>query len=64
MSKDILVIIIATLATTVGWIVFSLHHASQETTIPEEVRELIAPLDPNLNLEALTLLEERKSLYE
>lgn len=52
-KKGALIIAITTLITVTSWVVFDIIHARKSVQIPANTEELIAPLDPNFDTEAL-----------
>lgn len=52
-NKDMLVISIFTLITILAWIVFDVYHAAVTSTITEVQQQLMTPLNPKLNTQAL-----------
>lgn len=53
MSKRTLFIAIITFITAVAWVVFGVIHTRASVKIPPQTEQLIAPLDPNFDLESI-----------
>ncbi len=54
--KSFLIISIATFITVVAWVVFDVIHARAQVEIPPETQQLIEPINPNFDQEAINLL--------
>lgn len=62
--QDLFVISLLTLLAVAAWIGSNAYHhfvAKQAITVPEN---LLTPLDPKINMEVISRLEEKKSLSE
>ena len=55
-SKEWVILLVFSLITTLAWIGFEVHRAYTTTTIPEVLEEQMAPLNPELDQEALKIL--------
>lgn len=53
MSKTWLIITILTLITIVAWVVFDVIHARSKVEIPTEIKNVLDPINPNLDIKAL-----------
>lgn len=62
--QTILKIMIFTLVTAVIWVGLTLFRTQQKTEISPELQKLAIPLNPNLNLGALTRIEAKKEYTE
>lgn len=60
-GRNILIISITTMITVFVWIGFEVYHAYTATTIPTVVRELIQPLNPNIDT---AVIEDIKEKYQ
>lgn len=56
-KKSIFVISIATLFTIIAWVVFDIIHARATVEIAPEIQEVIEPINPNFDSEAINLLK-------
>ena len=54
--KSFLIISIATFITVISWVVFDVLHTRAEVEIPPETQEVIQPINPNFDQEAINLL--------
>lgn len=61
LGKNILILSIMTLVTVFTWIGFEVYYAYTKTTVPQIIRELIKPLNPNLNQK---IIEDIESKYQ
>ncbi|HCS78628.1 TPA: hypothetical protein DIV55_02695 [Patescibacteria group bacterium] len=61
-QKDLLVISIFTFITVIFWVVSGVYHAIVTSQITEVQEELITPLNPKLNAEAIENIRSRSNL--
>lgn len=59
-DRDLLLISIFTFLTVLLWIFFELVKTTRTTTIPPTVEKIITPLNSKLDIDVLTILENRK----
>lgn len=59
-DRDILLISMFTFITVISWIAFEFVKTIKTTTVNAPIQQLITPLDPKIDTEVLTLLEQRK----
>lgn len=59
-NKDLLVVAIFTLITVMAWIVFDVYHAAVTSTITQVQEQLITPLDPEFDQQAINGLKARR----
>lgn len=55
--KSFLIIAIATLATIILWVIFDILHARANVEISPKLQEIIEPLDPNFDIQAVQLIK-------
>lgn len=55
-SKQFLYIIIATFITVIAWVVLDIIHSRSEVQIPTEVNQLLEPVNPQFDQEAINYL--------
>lgn len=60
-DRDILLIAIFTFLTVSIWIFFELTKTSKTQTVASQYTEILAPLDPSLDIETVQLLNQRTS---
>jgi hypothetical protein len=58
-KQDLLWVGTATLATVVIWIGYAIYMAFNVTTVDPAVKKLLTPLNPSLDQQALTILDNR-----
>lgn len=58
--EDLLRIFIFTAFTVFCWVGFSIYLSQQRTKIPNEVRKLAIPLNPNIDVNSIQEIESRK----
>ncbi len=58
-GKDALVLSIITLLTVLCWVGFEVYRAYTQTTIPQVIRELARPLDPNIDIALIEDIAEK-----
>lgn len=54
---------VLSLITVIIWAAYEIYYAFNKTTVPEVFEELILPLDPELNVNLLNSLKDRKDYY-
>ena len=59
MSKDIIIILSFALIVVAGWLSADVYRALTETEAPVVTKEMLRPLDPELDLEVLEDLKSR-----
>ena len=52
-KKEWLVAVIITFITICAWVVFDIYHARSQVEIPPKTKEVIEPINPELNTGAL-----------
>lgn len=58
--RDVLLLSILTLATTLAWIAFDVYHAYIDSTIQESVEAQIVPITPRFDRATIDSLKTRK----
>ena len=51
--KEFLIISIATLITVIAWVVFDILHARAQVKIPDNIKEVIEPINPNFDVSGI-----------
>lgn len=59
MSKDIIVILALALIVVAAWISIDLYKAFTKTEAPVVTKEIMAPVDPELDLDVISKLKNR-----
>ena len=54
-------VLVFSLLTVMIWVGFSLFRSQQRTVIPPELLQLAVPLNPNVDLDTVTRLEQKKT---
>lgn len=57
-KKEFLVIAIITLITACAWAFFDILHTRSNTEVSAKVQQVIEPIDPNFDQQAIKLLEQ------
>jgi len=57
MHKEFFIIAIATLITIIGWVAFDVLHTRSEVGVSPKLQEVIEPINPNFDEEAIRLLQ-------
>ena len=55
-SKQILIIVIATFITALIWVTSDIYHSRKQVTTSPEVQQLLEPIDPNFDKQAVDRL--------
>ncbi len=55
-GKQIFIIALMTLVTVVSWVIFEVIHARAEVKPTEQVQEVLEPIDPSFDQEAINML--------
>ena len=55
-GKQVLFIAIATFITVIIWVTSDIYHSRKQVTTPPEVQQLLEPIEPNFDKQALDLL--------
>jgi len=55
-SKQFFYIVIATFATIAIWVVLDIIHSNSQVQVPAEVQQLLEPINPSFDLEAINEL--------
>ena len=55
--KSFLVIAIATLITIILWVIFDVLHTRADVAISPKLQEVIEPIDPNFDTQAMQLIK-------
>ena len=56
-KKELLIIVIATFITLVAWVFFDIIHTRSNVEISSQLQEVIEPINPNFDPEAIQLLQ-------
>jgi len=59
-KQGLLRILVFSLATIFIWIIYSLFHSQNTTEISPELLKLAEPLNPNINIDVLQRIEQKK----
>jgi hypothetical protein len=54
-------LLVFSLVTAMIWVGVSLFRSQQKTAIPEELQKLAIPLNPNINTDVISRVEQKKS---
>lgn len=60
-GQQLLVILMFSLVTIVVWVSISLITSQTKTAIPTELQNLATPLNPSINTEVLTIIEQKRA---
>ena len=60
-QQTFLRLLIFSFVTVVLWVGFSIFSSQQKPQISEELQKMAVPLNPNLNLEVVSRIEQKKS---
>ena len=60
MSKDIIIILSLALVVVAGWISADVYKALTKTEAPVVTQKMLQPIDPELDLEVLKDLKDRR----
>lgn len=52
-GKQFLYILIATFITIFAWVITDIIHSRSQVQIPPEIKQLMEPIDPNFDQEAI-----------
>ena len=63
-SKDVLVLAILSLITVLSWIGFEVYRAATESSIPRVTKEMLIPIQPNLDRETIEQLKQSLTFSE
>lgn len=55
-KKEWLIAAILTFATIVAWVIFDILHTRQQVEIPQNLQQIIEPINPQFNLKELKSL--------
>lgn len=53
MKKELLIAAILTFFTILAWVVFDIIHTRRQVEIPQQLQELIEPINPEFNISGL-----------
>lgn len=56
-KKELFIIVIATFITILAWATFDILHTRANVEISPELQQVIEPLDPNFDTEAIKALQ-------
>lgn len=56
-KKSVFIISVATLITIVAWVIFDIIHTRSSEEISPKLQEVIEPINPNFDPEAIKLLK-------
>lgn len=59
-DRDIVLISLMTFLTVLSWITFELLKTVKTSTVPSTTEELISVIKPDIDMETLTVLNNRK----
>jgi hypothetical protein len=57
-------ILVFSFVTVIIWVGLSLFRSQQATVIPEELQKLARPLNPNINLDVISRIEQKRAFSE
>ena len=60
--RDVLLLSILTVVTSLGWVLFDFYHATVDSTIPENVEAELAPITPKFDRELIDKLKTRRDV--
>ena len=55
-TKEVFIIVLATFITFSAWVAFDIVHKATKSTVSEKLQQVIEPIDPNFDSEAINLL--------
>lgn len=62
-DKDVLIISILTFITVLAWIFFDAYHVYKTSTIPEDLKVQLEPLNLNISLSEIEALRNRPEFF-
>lgn len=62
-NRDLLIISILTFITVFVWIFFDAYHVYTTSTIPQDLKMQLLPLDPKIPLDQIQKLKNRPELF-
>lgn len=59
-----IIIAVVTILTIIIWIAGNLYHISVTSTVPEDIQKTLAPFNPNLDVDFLQSLKNKKQVSQ